>query len=167
MSFKSKLAATALFTLLPVMAQAHMIIEDAYARASGSMAASGAVFLSITNHSDTDDRVVSAHSEAAERVELHTHIEDDQGVMRMREIEGGMPIAAGETHMLMRGGDHIMFLGLTEEWQQGDELTLTIEFEHAEPVTLSVTVDNERMDAHGSGHGGSGHGSMDHSESSN
>ena len=48
------------------------------------------------NTGDVPDRLVSASSGIAERVELHTHIMDGD-VMRMREVEGGIPLPPGET----------------------------------------------------------------------
>ncbi|QBY01078.1 copper chaperone PCu(A)C [Rhodophyticola sp. CCM32] len=149
---------TSIGLVLPGLVQAHMIIEDAYARSSSAVAQSGAAFMTITNHSDTDDRVVAVTSDAADHVELHTHLQDSNGVMRMIEVEDGFPVAAGQTIALMRGGDHIMFMGLTDPFIQGEELEVTISFEHAEPVTLMIPVDLERQD-----HGGMNHGEMDHS----
>ncbi len=143
MSLKTTLVAAAMATILPGIASANMIIEDAYARSSTQ--AAGAAFMAIINHSDTDDRVVSISSDAADRVEMHTHIEDENGVMRMREVEGGFMIPAGETHMLMRGGNHVMFMGLAEAWDNGDEVTVTFTFEHADPVTVTIPVDLDRM----------------------
>ncbi len=152
MSLK-KLALAAIIAATPSLATAQMMVEQGYARSSNPQA--GAAFMSITNHSDMDDRVVSVASDAAQRIELHTHIEDTNGVMRMVEVEDGFPIAAGETIMLMRGGAHVMFMGLTEAWENGDEVTFTLEFEHADPVTVTFAVDNDRVDGHG-GHGSHG-----------
>lgn len=167
MSFKTPLLAGA-FALLPAIASAHMVIEDAYARVSSDAAISGAAFMSIFNHSDLDDRVVSASSEISERVELHTHEQDESGVMRMIELEDGIPIEAGETVLLERGGLHVMFLGLREPLNHGDEVEVTLTFEHAEPVTLTIPVDLERTPEHGGhdhghGHGHGGHEGHDHS----
>lgn len=148
-----RLALGAALAALPGLAAAHMIVEDGYARSSNPQ--TGAAFMQITNHSDVDDRVVSVSSDASQRVELHTHIEDANGVMRMVEVEDGFAIAAGETITLMRGGAHIMFMGLAETWENGEEVTFTIEFEVADPVTVTFIVDNDRMPSAG-GHGGHG-----------
>ncbi len=171
MSFKITLFAGA-FALIPALASAHMVIEDAYARASSNVAISGAAFMSIFNHSDMDDRLVAVSSDVAERVELHTHIEDTNGVMRMVEVEDGFGMAAGETILLQRGGLHVMLLGLREPLEHGDEFEATFIFEHAEPVTIMIPVDLERQPMHGghgghgdhSGHGHGGHGHSDHSD---
>ena len=134
---------------LPAAAETGIVIEDAYARSSGMMAASGAAFMTIENRTGTDDRLIGGASAVAERTELHTHEEDDMGVMRMIHVEEGFPLPAGETLALARGGRHVMFLGLAEPFEQGDSVTLTLEFREAGEVTVEVPVDLERMPAHG------------------
>jgi copper(I)-binding protein len=146
----------AAFSLIPVMSlAADIVVSDAYARASRPGAPTGAAFMLITNTADTDDRLVAASSEIAKRVELHTHIDQGDGVMKMTEIEGGIPIAAGATHVMERGGDHVMFMGLTDTLDQGVEVTVTLTFENAGDVVITVPVDNERQPPHGGmKHGG-------------
>ncbi len=148
------LLAAALAALLATAALAHdgPHVEDAYARASAN---SGAVFLTIVNHSDQPDRLLSATSDVAQRVELHTHKEDANGVMQMLQVEEGFAIPGGGTTKLDRGGDHIMLMGLSRPLAQGDTVTLTLTFERGEVVTLDVPVDNDRKPE--------GHGAMDHS----
>lgn len=158
MSLRHTLVA-GLIALTPGFAFAQVMIEDAYARVGSAMAQSGAVFMHIHNHSGTDIVLVSASSDVAERVELHTHTQDAAGVMRMVKIEGGIPVPAQEGVMLERGGLHVMLLGLTRSLEHGDSFSLTLEFQNADPVTLDVTVDLERTPDHGGGHGqGHGHG---------
>ena len=143
--------------LLPTLASAEMMIHDPSARASGAMAQSGAAFMEITNAGDTDDRLIAVASDVAERVELHTHVMEND-VMRMVEVEEGFPIAAGETILLERGGKHVMFLGLTRALAQGDEVEVTLTFEAAGDIMVTIPVDNERQPAMGHGQGGHGHG---------
>lgn len=155
MSLKSILlagaCATAAFSL-PTLATAEMTVTDPYARSAGAMARSGAAFMAITNGGETDDRLVAVLSDVAERVELHTHITDGD-VMRMVELENGIELPAGETVTLQRGGLHVMFLGLTRALETGDEAEITLSFEGADDMTLTIPVDNARMP---SGHGGHG-----------
>ncbi|QBF31017.1 copper chaperone PCu(A)C [Thalassococcus sp. S3] len=151
-----KMLATATATLLAVQAYAEdmtVSIVDPYARASTAMSASGAAFMGISNTGTEDDRLIAATSDVSERVELHTHLEDPNGVMRMIEVEDGFFLPAGETHMLQRGGDHIMFLGIKEPFEQGDMIDVTLTFEKAGQMSVQIPVDLERQDGHG-GHGG-------------
>jgi len=146
------IAAAAVAFALPALAGdiSHITIDDAYARASNTMA--GAAFMRITNTSDTDDRLIAVVADVSERVELHTHIEDANGVMRMIEVKDGFAIPAGGTHRLERGGDHIMFMGLKAPFEQGGTIDVTFTFEEAGDVTVEVPIDLERMDGHGAMH---------------
>lgn len=139
--------AAAVCFALPALA-CQLEAHDPYARASHMMAQSGAAFMELRNTGSSDCHVTAAASEIAERVELHTHIEDAQGVMRMVEVEDGFVIPAGESYMLARGGDHVMFLGLRQEMHQGDEVAVTLLLADGETLELVVPVDMQRMPDH-------------------
>jgi copper(I)-binding protein len=154
MSFKSTLfAAVAALTLTGAVqaddTSGKIMIMDPYMRSSMMAAETGAAFMILENRSDADDRLISASSDIAERVELHTHIEDANGVMQMREVEDGFVIPAGGKHALERGGDHVMFLGLKQPLADGDTVSLTLTFETAGDVVVEVPVDLTRKPDHG------------------
>ncbi|MGB0960444.1 MAG: copper chaperone PCu(A)C [Halocynthiibacter sp.] len=167
MSFKTTLFAgvSALLTTVPAFA-ADIMIDDAYARAAGMKAHAGAAFFTIMNHGETDDRLIAASSDVAKKVELHTHIEDANGVMQMRHDEDGFPVAAGGSHALKRGADHVMFMGLTRPLNHGDTVSVTLTFENAGDMVVEIPVDLERKPMHGMKHGdmkhGMKHGDMKH-----
>ena len=137
-------------------ALAEIEVHDAYARASTMVSESGAAFMVIHNHGGPDDRLMSARADISERVELHTHLEDQNGVMRMVEVEDGFELPADGEILMERGGHHVMFLGLNEPMEQGDTFPLTLVFQQAGEVTIDVVVDLERLPE---GHGGHDHGS--------
>lgn len=126
-----------------------IMVHDPYARASTKMSSSGAAFMVLMNKGDADDRLVSASSEIAERVELHTHKEDANGVMRMMEVEEGFVVPSGGEHALARGGDHVMFMGLKQPLAHGDVVNVTLTFEKAGAVAVEIPVDLERKPMHG------------------
>lgn len=144
---KLTLAGAAL-ALSAIPALAEIEIRDAYARSASPAAKSGAAFLVIENTGDTDDRLIGAMSDAAELVELHTHSEDETGMMRMRPVEEGFAIPAGSRHVLSRGGDHVMFMGLTEGWEDGDTVRVTLTFENAGERVVEIPVDTTRAPEH-------------------
>lgn len=149
MSYRSLVAAACAAIALAVPAWAEGIqIMDPYARSAGSSAKSGAAFMMLTNNTDQDDRLIAARSDAAKRVELHTHIEKGDGVMQMVEIEG-IDLPAGATHHMMRGADHVMLMGLTGPLEQDSEIEVILVFEQAGHVTVTIPVDNERKPAKG------------------
>jgi len=102
------------------------------------------VFFDIKNAGADGDRLVSAASDVAKMVELHTHKQDAAGVMQMLAVPEGFEVPAAGDHLLQRGGDHVMLMGLTREIADGDMVTLTLTFEKAGEVTVEVPVDNKR-----------------------
>lgn len=150
MSYKTTIAAAFAGILLAVPAIAgDMMIKDSYARAAHKAAKAGAAFIVIENMTGADDRLVAASSDIAKKVELHTHIEDDNGVMKMTHVEEGFPVEAGGMIMMQRGGEHVMFMGLNLPMEQGDMVDVTLTFEKAGDVEVQVPVDLERMPKHG------------------
>ncbi|SLN67239.1 hypothetical protein AQS8620_03134 [Aquimixticola soesokkakensis] len=165
MSLKFPLLAAAL-ACIALPAFADIVVENPYFRTSGAMATSGAAFMVLHNTGETADRLIAARSDLSSRVELHTHLAGDNGVMRMLEVEDGFAVAPQARHELARGGDHVMFLGLDRRVAEGDIVTVTLTFEQAGDVVVEVPV---RLDAPvGSapaadmGHGAMDHGAMDH-----
>jgi copper(I)-binding protein len=163
MSLKSTIlaASAAVFLAFPAFAQA-IAVQDPYARSASAMATTGAAFMVITNTGGAADRLIGASSDAAEKVELHTHKEDANGVMRMIHVEEGFDLPEGGEIVMERGGHHVMFMGLKAPMVQGEMIDLTLVFEQAGEVAVQVPVDLERMPqagAHG-GHGAMGHGTM-------
>ena len=143
------LAAITVASLIAVPAFAGDItVTDAYARSGSPSAKSGAAFMMIANTSAEDDQLIAATSDAAARVELHTHKETGDGVMQMMEVEGGFTIPAGGSHMLMRGGDHVMLMGLNGPMEDGKSVTITLSFEKAGDVELEVPIDLKRKPKH-------------------
>ncbi|SES35446.1 hypothetical protein SAMN04490244_1123 [Tranquillimonas rosea] len=107
-------------------------------------------FLTITNTGATDDTLVAASSPAAGRTEVH-EMTMDGDVMRMRELADGLPVPAGETVTLEPGGYHVMFVDLAGPLSEGDATEVTLTFEDAGAVTLTMPV--MARDATGPEHG--------------
>ena len=151
MSFKSTLlaAAAALSFATAAFAADAIAIHDPYARSSTSKSTSGAAFMMLSNGGDQDDRLIGARSDIAKKVELHTHKEDANGVMKMMQIEGGIALPAGSEHSLQRGGDHVMFMGLTRPMVQGEVFTVILTFEKAGDIAIEVPVDLTRKPGQG------------------
>ena len=160
MSFRSTLlaASAAAFLAMPAFA-AGIEVQDAYARSASNMATTGAAFMVISNAGGAADRLIGVSSDAAEKVELHTHKEDANGVMRMIHVEEGFELPQDGEIVMARGGHHVMFMGLKEPMAQGDMIDLTLTFEQAGDVMVQVPVDLERKPGAGA-HGGMNHGTM-------
>jgi copper(I)-binding protein len=164
MSFYTSLRAPLFAALLlggALPASAEIMIGDAYARSATKASKTGAAFFHIMN-SGQADQLVGVSSDAAPRVELHTHKDMGEGVMKMMEVEEGFSIPADGMHALARGGDHVMFMGLPKGFEDGESVHVTLHFEHAGDVEVEITVDNERTPEDGMDHSKMDHGDMDH-----
>ncbi len=162
MSFKTTLMSAVATLAFAMPALADIEITAPYARSSNAMA--GAAFMTLHNTGDTDDRLLSVTSDAAARVELHTHIEDTNGVMRMTHVEDGYVLPAGEALHLKRGSDHVMFMGLTAPFEQDAIITITFQFENAGDIAVEIPVDQTRVETDQEETGEMDHSDMDHGE---
>ncbi|MCX7567166.1 copper chaperone PCu(A)C [Sulfitobacter sp. F26169L] len=123
---------------------AAFVVQEPYLRSSLPTSTSAAAFMMLRNDTGRDDRLVAVRSGLSGRVELHTHTQDANGVVRMGPIEGGVALPDGTTHAFKRGGDHLMFIGLDAPLSQGQMVQVTLVFEKAGEVEISVPVDLDR-----------------------
>jgi len=131
-----------------------LTVSGVWARASAGRAAAGAAFMTIANSGTADDRLIAAAADVSKVVELHTHIKDGE-IMRMRQVEA-IAVPGDETTVLQPGGLHVMFIGLHDPLREGQTFPLSLTFEQAGTLTVSVTV--KGVGAMGSGMGmGMGH----------
>ena len=151
---KIKLFITAFSSFLalsPILSAGQIVISDAYARSAGPLAKAGAAYMKIINHSHESDRLIGVQSDIAKKTELHTHLKDDNGVIRMVRIDEGIEIGSMKEHRLVRGGQHIMFMGLKEAFKTGKIIPVTLFFEIAGEVGVEIVVDqarNEKKHSH-------------------
>lgn len=109
--------------------------EGAMGHANGS---TSAAYMTLVNNATAPDALVSAATDVAEVVELHT-VQMDDGVMRMRPVQQ-IDVPAGGSVALEPGGFHVMLIGLTQDLNEGDQVTLTLNFQNAGPVEVSAEV---------------------------
>jgi periplasmic copper chaperone A len=148
-------AAFALVTLAaPAFAHAYekagLTIGHPYANDTIPGQSNGAVFLTLENKGDADDRLVGAATPRAGVTEIHTHTMDD-GVMRMRKIDG-VDVPAGTPVAFAPGGLHFMLIGLTAPLKEGETFPLTLTFEKAGAVEVMVLVEKRGSHKDGGGH---------------
>jgi copper(I)-binding protein len=143
--FRTFACATALLALLAAPASAQevkagdLVITQPWSRATPGGAKIGGGFLTIENKGAAPDRLVSVAGDVAGRVEIH-EMAMNNGVMTMRPLDKGLTIEPGKTVKLAPGGYHLMLMDLKNPLKQGDKVPLTLEFEKAGKVALSLDV---------------------------
>ena len=102
-----------------------------------------AVYMRITNQGASDRVIVSAASAAAERIEFHrTIVEND--IARMEPLDN-LLIPAGGTLTLQPGGAHIMLRGLAADLQPADKFSLQLKCDTGEVYELDISIANMMM----------------------
>ena len=96
-------------------------------------------YMTIRNATDKADRLVGGSVAFAERFEIHEMVMD-QGMMQMREVEGGLEVPAGGTLELAPGSYHLMMIGLSGAPKAGESVPVTLEFENAGTVEAELSV---------------------------
>lgn len=114
-------------------------VEEAMARPAPLAGGTGAVYFLLHNGGDVEVRLTGAESPAAGAIEIHT-TENDNGVMRMRQLTDGVLLGPGESVHLQPGGMHLMLIDLAQPLAEGDSLEVTLHFEAAEDLVFTVPV---------------------------
>lgn len=65
----------------------------------------------------------------------------ENGVAKMRPVEGGLEIKPGETVQLKPGSFHVMLMGLKQPLEKGQKIKGTLQFEKAGKVEIEYTVE--------------------------
>ncbi|MEL6437450.1 MAG: copper chaperone PCu(A)C [Pseudomonadota bacterium] len=144
---KNALLATAILTLTAGTAFAHdykigdLVIDHPVARATPANAPVSAGYMTITNNGSEADTLVAAKAPFSGRVELHEMTMQDD-VMKMRELEGGIVIPAGETVILMPGGLHVMFMDMQQQLSEGETFSGTLTFANAGTVEVTLNIES-------------------------
>lgn len=102
------------------------------------MGMTSAVYFVLRNRGSQADRLVAASTAVAGRVELHeTRQEGD--MMRMAPVQT-VEIPAGGEVVFKPGGLHVMLMDLKRDLKVGDSFELTLKFERAGELTVTVPV---------------------------
>jgi hypothetical protein len=146
-----------LFGAVSMMASS-LMVKDAHVRATPPMMKNTAAFMMIMNKTDKDVEIVSAKSNVAKNVELHTH-ENVKGKMKMYQVEK-VDVKANAHVMFQPGGFHVMFLGLSKALKVGDSVDFSLVLSNGEEIKVTAPVKKVMTGMH---HGGIN--KMDHGKS--
>lgn len=112
-------------------------VSQAWVRPTPPGASTAALYALIENSAAEPDRLVSVETDVAEVAELHT-VRNEDGMVVMRPVEGGIPVPARGSVRLKPGGYHIMLVRPTRQIEAGDTVQVTLVFAKAGRVTLAV-----------------------------
>ena len=115
-----------------------LAITDAWASPTPGGVTVSAGYMTITNRGASPDRLVGISTPRANSAEVH-RMSMEGGMMQMRPA-GPLNISAGGALTLAPGGLHLMFMGVAPPFAEGETIPVTLRFEHAGDVTVSLPV---------------------------
>ncbi len=148
---KKLLAAVMMAGLAGAVSAAGVHVEDGWARTTVEAYENRRRVHENPQRRSQTRLLLGGSSPVADRVEVHTHI-NDNGVMRMREVEGGVPLEAKSVTELKPGSYHVMFMGLKKQLKEGDKIPVTLKFKNAKAQTVQLEVKIAPMPAMNHGH---------------
>jgi copper(I)-binding protein len=155
-------AVLACFLAAPVRAEevkaGDLVITQAWSRATPGGAKIGSGYLTIENKGSAPDRLIGGSADIAGKLQVH-EMATTNGVMTMRPLDNGLTVEPGKTVKLAPGGYHLMLFDLKSPLKQGDKVPVTLEFEKAGKVKLSLDV--QGVGAQGPAGAGDAGGHMD------
>jgi copper(I)-binding protein len=131
----------AMFALFAAGAASAATIEvkDAWIRTPPPGAPTAAGYATITNHGVSSDRLTGASTSVAASADMH-QMSMAGGVMRMRAISGGLPIAASGSVKFAPNGNHLMLVGLKGPLRAGAHVKVMLKFQRAGAVAADFVV---------------------------
>lgn len=126
MKFTSLIATTVVAFVVPLAAQAQALdVKGAWARATVQGQKATGAFMTLT--ANETGKLVGVSSPVAGVVEVH-EMKMEGDVMRMRAVEGGLDLAAGQAVELKPGGYHVMLMDLKLPLQKDTTIPMTLVF---------------------------------------
>jgi hypothetical protein len=119
-------------------APAQIEVMSPWARATPAGAESAAAYMTMINNGQTADRLVAVSTPVAAVAEMHRTV-NDNGVMKMLPVDG-VDLHAGAQAVFKPGGYHVMLTKLARPLEVGQSFPMTLTFEKAGPITVTVKV---------------------------
>lgn len=136
-----KIALSSVF-LASLFAQ-DITIENAFVKVMPPSTKNSAVFLDLVNNTDKTISLISASSNISEKVELHTHIDED-GMKKMIKIDS-IEVPAKSTVSLRPGGMHIMLFDVKKRISENDRINVKLVFDNNNTLESEVKAKDMRM----------------------
>jgi len=113
-------------------------VRHPWSRATPPGAKVAVGYMEIRNVGTQPDRLLSATTPVAQRVEMHVTQRDGE-VMKMREVKT-FEIPARERYALRPGGAHLMLIDLAQPLKKGDRFAMKLRFERAGELEIEIEV---------------------------
>jgi len=113
-------------------------VRHPWSRATPPGAKVAVGYMEIRNRGTQPDRLLSASTAAAKRVEMHVTQREGE-VTKMRQVQS-FEIPARERYALRPGGAHLMLVDIVRPLQKSERFTMKLRFERAGELEIELEV---------------------------
>ncbi|HWB45863.1 MAG TPA: copper chaperone PCu(A)C [Hyphomicrobiaceae bacterium] len=124
-----------------VAPESPIALSNGWAAITPNGATVGAGYVTLTNNTDTPEKLLSVTSPRASHVELHEM--KMAGAMNSMGKIDSIDIPPHSAVEFRPGGNHLMFIDITAPFKAGETAPITLTFEHAGAQNLALPVRNE------------------------
>ncbi|WFU82415.1 copper chaperone PCu(A)C [Bradyrhizobium sp. CIAT3101] len=139
LSLYGVLASIALLVAATSARAGEISVKQAWSRAAPKGAQVAGGYLTIENHGPSPDRLISAATPGATKIEIHEMMTLN-GIMVMRPVEDGLTIPPGGSVTLASGSSHLMFIGIKAPFSDGEHIDAVLIFEKAGKIDVTFDV---------------------------
>jgi copper(I)-binding protein len=136
--FRVWLGFALLALVLGACGQKTLSVENAWAR-PGITGGNSAVYFVINNPTGVADTLLSTSTPVTPNAEMHKSQMNDNGAMEMQQ-QDSVPVPARSQVEFQPGGLHVMLINLPQDLNAGETISLTLTFQNAGEINLSVPV---------------------------
>jgi copper(I)-binding protein len=125
--------------VMPLSAWADITVSEAWVKPTIPGTENGAGYFIIRNEGTAAVTLVGVKTEASRAAEVHQHVMNEEGMMRMRRVPE-LTISAGEQVVFQPGSYHVMFFGVKNPFRVGESVAFQLEFTDADALDVVAEV---------------------------
>lgn len=123
-------------------------IKEPYVKQTAPGMKNTAIFMEIKNNSDKTIKLINAKEHTLGGVtEIHTHLKQDDGSMKMVKIPF-IEIEPNSSTLLKPKSYHVMVIGIDNAVKSDTKVSLTLEFDNGEKVEVKDIISKEIKHKH-------------------
>lgn len=125
--------------LISMSAWAEVSVSDAWVKPTIPGTENGAGYFVIHNQGTTAVTLIGVQTQAARAAEVHQHVMNEKGMMRMRRVPE-LLIGPNEQVVFQPGSYHVMFFGVKNPFRVGETVAFQLQFKDADALDVDAEV---------------------------
>ena len=128
------------------MENTKIVVENGYVRESIPGTSISSAYMTLTNTSSKNIKLIAASSTISDLIEIHQHTMEN-GLMKMRQIDS-VEIAAKDQMVFQPSGYHLMIFDLKKPLKAEQQIIITLHFDDNSSLDVNYLVKGLKQKKH-------------------